>query len=315
MAELRKDPCLDQWVILCPERRERPRFNAGDSAAEGRCPFCPGHEEDTAAPLDAVPSAGAWRARAVWNRYPALRPTEPDAYGRHEVLIECRDHSAPYFARAEEDRVAFLQLVQRRLRALRRDPALRYAAFFSNRGASAGATVAHPHAQILATPFLPPWIERSWLPLQAPDVVAPCALCDELQHALRAGATLVCETSHHVALVPRAPSRSYEVWIVPRDHQARWEDMGPAALGSFAASLAAVDRAVHHLGVAGASNWALWNPPLHEPAPAWHWSWRCLPVTAATGGFEVGFGGVLVTTPPEEAAQRLRAYADHGATR
>ena len=50
MPELRRDPVVGRWVIVAPERAERP--NAFLSLPRDRddpasCPFCPGHEATT----------------------------------------------------------------------------------------------------------------------------------------------------------------------------------------------------------------------------------------------------------------------------
>ena len=50
MPELRKDPLLDRWVIMAPERADRPNsfLKARDDTADlTLCPFCPGNEKLT----------------------------------------------------------------------------------------------------------------------------------------------------------------------------------------------------------------------------------------------------------------------------
>ena len=76
MPELRKDPIIDRWVIIAPERADRPNALVRPRPErDGEpCPFCPGNERMTPPELlvhhDAAPG---WSVRVVPNRYPALR--------------------------------------------------------------------------------------------------------------------------------------------------------------------------------------------------------------------------------------------------
>src|SRR5262249_9741356 len=49
MPELRKDPVVDRWVILAPERAARPSEYAEVEPPRipRPCPFCPGRESET----------------------------------------------------------------------------------------------------------------------------------------------------------------------------------------------------------------------------------------------------------------------------
>lgn len=96
MPILRKNPITDQWVIIAPERSQRPREVVAEHRAIGtsECPFCAGHEADTPPPIRTyrVPSPSdtddvttdatcsenmrpesTWDVRVVPNKYPALR--------------------------------------------------------------------------------------------------------------------------------------------------------------------------------------------------------------------------------------------------
>jgi len=112
MPELRKDPILDDWLIVAESRALRPnqfarhprsqsdsppdsaRVAGGastDRAARGPftpdpgCPFCRGHERQTPEALLVLPRRAAadrsdWQVRVVPNKYPAL-VTEPVTAG------------------------------------------------------------------------------------------------------------------------------------------------------------------------------------------------------------------------------------------
>src|SRR5690242_6975104 len=107
MPELRRDPILDRWVVVAPERADRPtallRGPPEEDHAEG-CPFCPGNEAMTPPELLSLRDANGWYLRDVPNRYPALRSEvqlarraaglydQMAGVGAHEVLIETAEH-------------------------------------------------------------------------------------------------------------------------------------------------------------------------------------------------------------------------------
>jgi UDPglucose--hexose-1-phosphate uridylyltransferase len=83
--EFRRDPVTGRWVIVAPERSQRPM--ALDGAEPGRranfetgpCPFCSGRESATPNEVFAIreagsrPDASGWRLRVVPNMFPAVR--------------------------------------------------------------------------------------------------------------------------------------------------------------------------------------------------------------------------------------------------
>src|SRR5437762_11844233 len=76
MPELRRDPVVDRWVIIAPERADRPNaMLRNPPEREGEtCPFCPGNETMTPPEVLAQHMGeNGWTLRVVPNRYPALR--------------------------------------------------------------------------------------------------------------------------------------------------------------------------------------------------------------------------------------------------
>src|SRR5436309_2679628 len=90
MPELRKDPIVERWVILAPERAARPsEFAEIEPPRIARpCPLCPGRESETPSEIFSYrdrpgeTDSPGWSLRVVPNRYPALRADrEPVLHG------------------------------------------------------------------------------------------------------------------------------------------------------------------------------------------------------------------------------------------
>lgn len=92
---------------------------------------------------------------------------------------------------------------------------------FKNYGASAGASMAHSHSQIMGLPLVPPLVSSRLDSMKKfYDMTGKCSLCEVQSEDI-----LVCDTVHFFAIVPFAASYPFEVWIVPRDHTAHFHEI------------------------------------------------------------------------------------------
>ena len=180
MPELRKDPIVGRWVIISTDRAKRPtdflRENMKNKG--GFCPFCYGNESKTPPEIQAYrpsqnggPPPGrdtpGWTVRVVPNKFPALgiegnlcRQAEGmfdrmNGIGAHEVIIETPDHSATMGEMPERQIEEVLWAFKERVNDLKKDGRFRYILLFKNHGEAAGATLAHPHCQLIALPVIP----------------------------------------------------------------------------------------------------------------------------------------------------------------
>src|SRR5262245_46749395 len=332
MSELRKDPFLDRWVVLAPHREHRPR-SSHDEASKADCPFCPGHEAQTPPEVlalgrrDGSPDGPGWEVRVFPNKYPAFAPeaTTPELYppflaqparGAHEVVVTSPDHDARWKTFTEEHGRLVLEAVAERRDTLARMPGIAHVFTFENAGEAAGATLAHPHLQMIALPQVAPVVAEemrraeAWLASEG-----SCPFCYWIETETRSGERVLEAGSEMVTLLPFAPRFPFEFWILPRAHQSAFPGPGDPLLGSVA-------KALHdHLGSLEIElgrvsyNWVLHSASPGDPeAPHYHWHIEVLPHTVRTAGFEWGTGLFLHHLFPEEAARRLRrAQAGLGA--
>lgn len=329
--EYRRDPVTGRVAVVAPARALRPMVPhpapaAADPPAD--CPFCPGNEHDTPGELYALRDPGSsangpgWRLRVVPNRYPAVEEVPPapaysglfvaaPAVGRHEVVIACPEHVE---RAADLPRGAYRDLFRayrERIAAHAADPALAYTLAFKNVGADAGASLAHAHSQLVATPFVPPLVQEELAAAAAHHArTGRCVFC-ELIEAECAGARRVCETDEFLAVAAFAPRFAYEVWILPKAHAARYEATADANLGAFAGVVRRVVSALDEVLGPVAFNWFLHTAPLRSADLAhFHWHLEVLPRTSRPAGFEWGGGCHVTAIAPETAAAALRAVVD-----
>jgi len=329
MREFRRDPIIGRWVIVSTERAVRPseflppRREVNNQA---NCPFCPGNEQHTPPEITALRAPGShsngpgWHLRVVPNRYPALR-VEGDVVasaegiydrltgvGAHEVIIETDRHDADFCDLAEGRAVDVFRVFRDRIQDLKRDVRFEYILIFKNCGSAAGATLSHPHAQLIALPMVPIRIASELNGARRyHEFRERCVFCDIITWELQNGSRIVAENDDFVAVCPYASRFPFEVWVLPRRHHPAYEDIREGELARLAAIVQTVNRKLNQALEMPPYNYLLHNAPLKSPASErFHWHLEIIPRTSGVGGFEWGTGFYINPTPPEEAAQFLR---------
>ena len=328
-GQLRQDPLTGAWVAITAGRATRPEAFLRDSGpARGQlgCPFCPGNEHLTPPEVWAdrdpgsAPDHPGWRVRVVPNKFPAfawgsgvtpgrarrnggLYRVAPTA-GVHEVIVHSPDHAATLADLPEPAVARVLDAWRSRLAAHQAEP-LGSVLLIVNQGRTAGASLEHPHSQLLATADRPERVQAEVDRLAGPG----CAACAVL--AAEADGPRTVEAAGGLAvLCPWASAAAYEALLLPAAHLPRFEDGGPA-LRAAGAVLGGLLRRLE--GVVGAG--APYNLVLHSAPPGiddFHWHLHLLPRLTTYGGFELGTGVVINVVDPDRAAEALRDAGEAG---
>lgn len=339
MSQWRQDPLTGRWVVIAAGRSGRPdEFPPVGPSPAGReaCPFCPGHEHLTTPeiaargrPAGAPPGGDDWRLRAFGNMYPAVRPGEdaplPDApwpartgYGHHEVVVTTRAHAGGLHKLEDDELVEVLLLVRARMADLATRPGVAHVLPFFNQGGEAGATLAHPHGQIIATPLVPDLVALKLDRLRRRrEAEGDCLLCDLVEREEAYGDRLVAAGDDAVVVAPWASRCPYELLAVPRRHTGDPTAAAEADCAAVAAVLGPALRALATVRPEPALNVILHAGPLAEPADAggiFHWHLEVLPRWTRPAGFEAGSGFAINVVAPEGAARRLREEVDRCAS-
>lgn len=328
MPELRKDPITGRWVIISTDRARRPSdFNQESVVVTGSrfCPFCPGNEDKTPPEVLAYSTEGLrgnsrWSLRVVPNKFPALR-VEGDldrqgeglydrmnGVGAHEVVIESPDHMKT-LADMEERQVAELIWAFRdRVVDLKKDRRLRFVMLFKNHGEGAGASLEHPHSQIIALPVVPKRVQEELDGARKYyDFKERCVYCDILRQEVRDGERVVVQTEEFLALCPFASRFPFETWIVPFRHDSHFENIHEREVYNLAWMLKSVLKKMDKVLERPAYNLIIHTAPVQEPGYShYHWHVEIIPKLTRVAGFEWGTGFFINPTPPEESAQFLR---------
>jgi UDPglucose--hexose-1-phosphate uridylyltransferase len=198
-----------------------------------------------------------------------------------------------------------IELWSARTAALGARPDVRYVFVFENRGRAIGATIDHPHSQILAFNLIPPIA-------QAELSQAACDLCRESDDRL-----IVTRHQAWLARVPWAPSWPYELLIFPERHVPDLPTAGPRLRAGLAAILVDCLRRVEQLFGATVPYmlWVHQRPAAGQDWPAAHLHLHLAPLLRRPGrirhlaGAELGAGVFFDPVDPQAAAAQLQTAA------
>lgn len=336
MPELRKDPIVGRWVIVATERGKRPseyQSQPLEAIERSKDPFIEGNEHLTPAEIYAVrgpnskPNGPGWQVRVVPNRFPALR-VEGDlnkegwgiydrmnGIGAHEVIIETPDPNLQLEQQTVEAISHVLEAYRVRMTDLLHDSRFRYILIFKNHGREAGATLPHPHSQLIATPVTPNHVREKLEGAKQYFAYKDRSIFEDiLRQELREGLRLVYENAGFVAFCPFASRFPFEVTIMPRRQTPDFYDIQPEEKRLLAEALKITLQKVNKALNRPQYNYILHTAPARRPRQGYwmtidqdyRWHIEILPRLTLIAGFEVGSGFYINPTPPEDAAKYLR---------
>ena len=335
MPELRKDPVVGRWVIISTERGKRPSDFQSEQVEEdsGFCPFCEGNEDKTPPEIlayrDSSTQANSpgWDLRVVSNKFPALRIEgemekagvgmydKMNGIGAHEVIIETPDHHKKFHMHSPNSLARVFEAYKSRLMDLNKDRRFKYILIFKNEGRRAGASLSHPHSQLIATPITPKRVREELEGAKTHyNYRDRCVFCDIIREELSQGYRVIFENDGFIAFCPFASRFPFEIWLLPKRHDPDFQSLNrDEMLGLSEAFIAIMAK------LAAALNNPQYNFVLHTGPVRWprmgywvtldydyHWHIEIMPKLTHVAGFEWGSGFYINPTVPEEAAEFLR---------
>ncbi len=331
MPELRKDPVIGRWVIIATERGKRSTdFHCTEpeiTVNSGHCPFCGGNEAKTPHEIlclrepGTAPDSPGWWVRTIPNKFPALmiegdldRQGEGiydrmNGVGAHEVIIETPEHHKNLADLEPHHIEKVLYCYRERMIDLRKDPRFKFILVFRNHRSSAGASLDHPHSQLIATPIVPKRVKEELRgALNYYNFKERCVLCDIVHQELRDKERIVVENGHFLTFTPYASRFPYEICIIPKRHKACYEAITNDEMGALAQIVKSSLVRLKKLLNDPPYNYIIHTTPFSLPKDLrdYHWHIEIIPRITYVAGFEWGTGFYINSVIPEEAARDLR---------
>jgi len=334
VTELRQDAVTGRWVLISTRRGKRPQeFKIKIKPPVTPISECPFEDREAGGNAPAVlvlnrkgehiSETGAWRVRVIPNKYPVLEDhdgicAEVDArglevsiagIGKHEVIIT-RDHKRDLERMPQREVELSVRAWRDRMRSISEDKCIQYVLVLQNHGKDAGASVQHPHSQLIALPIVPPDVARSLDGSAAYfDAHHTCVHCDILAHERKAKVRIVGETKEYIVLTPYAPHAPFEIRIFPKQHESDFRTLSDKGIATFAEVLQKSLRTIERSLGSFSYNMFVHTAPVNRGGyEHYHWHIEILPKSSTHAGVEFGTGILVLSVAPESAAEHFRKH-------
>ncbi|NUS44378.1 MAG: galactose-1-phosphate uridylyltransferase [Mycobacteriaceae bacterium] len=321
LSQRRFDPLLGEWVVYASHRQTRTFLPPAD-----QCPLCPSTPgRDTEIP------ESDYDVAVFENRFPSLSPRHADlpphaagapltplrdGYGRCEVVCFTSDHNSS-FARLDPKRARLVvDAWADRTAELSAMEGISQVFCFENHGEDIGVTLAHPHGQIYAYPFVAPRVATiAGRAAEYRQSHGGNLFGDILVAEQASGARVVAANEEWTAFVPPFARWPYEVQLYPHRRVSDLPGLDDAQRDAFAALYLDVLGRFERRFAAPMPYIAAWNQAPTPRAGAsgdWWLHMQLFSIRRAAdklkylAGSESGMGVFISDTDPETVAAELR---------
>ncbi|MEA1895416.1 MAG: DUF4921 family protein [Euryarchaeota archaeon] len=305
MSEVRKHYFLEKYCIIAGERAKRPTDFVKESETEPKpktCSFCPGNENLTPAATAVYRYEGKkliiqkdednkrvkdWEVRCFPNLYPALPG--------HEIIADTPDHGKHPSDFADDEITLLMQVYSDRTTQHLENNDTEYVSLFRNYGRDAGASLSHPHTQLMPMPFVPPMIMQELTAIEEAD---RCPYCDIVKQE-SGRERVIIENDYWIVFAPYCSRLPFEMWMLPKKHVS--SITSPDCLTSLGTTLRDTLLKLKTLLNNPAYNYMFFQ----IDNSSYHLNIRIEPKLSIAAGFEKNTDVYINTIPPEDAARSL----------
>ncbi|PIU99177.1 hypothetical protein COS59_01135 [Candidatus Wolfebacteria bacterium CG03_land_8_20_14_0_80_36_15] len=326
-SDLRQDLVSGDWVMIAPGRLPKgpksliKKMEKRKRSPKKGCVFCDPKREPGKL-LFSYPNKTDWQIKIIENKYPAVRHNKKHArffkkgpyqlvegIGHHEVLIT-KDHDKNFAHLNKEEAVrVFEMFLDRYLTLANNDPCCAYVSIFHNWGEKAGASIYHPHYQMIAIPVVPPDVSHS---LNGSERFfkkhKKCVHCEMIKYEKKEKKRIIYENKEAIAFVPFIAREPFELRIFPKKHFPYFEDTPNEILidvvDALQTGLLRIEKQLKDPDY----NFFFHTAPIKNKNKYhfYHWHIEVQPKISISAGFELGTGIEITVVDPNEAAKILR---------
>jgi len=329
ISELRQDPVSGDWVVIATIRNRRPdqlivKKEKRRIPPKADCPFENPQESGHLPPkiIESLPKQKDWFLQIVENKFPAFKPEEVSVQerpfgpyhlingrGYHEILI-LKDHHKPLSDYSIEELALMLNSLQKRHRQISCDKKIKYISIFHNWGATAGASIYHPHWQIIGIPVIPPAVQHSLTgSLRYFQRHRKCVYCEMIRFENREQKRIIFENGRAVAFSPFVSREPFEIRIFPKKHLSYFEETSPKFITAMAEALRTSLKLLKNRLDDPDLNFFIHTAPIVDKNKHRHYHWHIeiIPKISISAGFELSTGIEITVIDPNEGAKFLKS--------
>lgn len=278
MSKYVPDISSHRWVIISPQRLNRP---GGNGKKHHICPICEGHEKETPPEVlrfgKGEPNKPGWKVRVIPNKFPIT--------DLHEVIVHSPDHEKDLEALSVEHVGQVLKAYRERYNFYKKRGQVM---IFCNHGEHAGASLTHPHSQLVV---IPSQINLDTLTREPLN-------------------NLVDGNKFFNVYCPDFSQWPYEVWLSPKIDGKVFGDINDEEIADLANLLQMILRRMKKIY----DHNKLTNAPFgynYYMYPKENWYMRIIPRFVDRAGFELGTGLSVNIVDPIDAMFEYRGMEEN----
>ncbi|MBS3903585.1 MAG: hypothetical protein KGZ30_04420 [Anaplasmataceae bacterium] len=326
MSQFRQDIISGDWIIIAPERSKRPdgfvKKGKRLVSPKSKCPFENLQKSGNWPPRAIWPEEKNWRLAVIPNKFPILSHSEvcsvktprgpyfiEEGVGEHDLIVT-RDHDTPLYALKEKEINLVFSIIQERFAVYSKDKCLYYASAFMNWGPGAGASLIHPHLQVLSTPIVPPDVTHSLHGAERYHKKhKKCAHCEVIRYEQAEKSRVIFQNKYAIAIAPFASQTPFEVRIFPKIHNPFFDKESSKVINDIAKILRLTLQKIAKKLNDPDLNFFIHSAPLKDRSHYryYHWHLEVLP-RHIVGGLEMSTGVQVNPMLPEEVARFLGGH-------
>ncbi|MDD4761583.1 MAG: HIT domain-containing protein [Candidatus Pacebacteria bacterium] len=326
--ELRQDLVTGDWVIIASNRNKKPgdlikkRKEKRMPTPKSVCPFENPLKSGNPAPSYVWPDLKHWKTQIFENKFPALlsslEKNESEmkdalyfscpAYGYHDLIVT-KSHTANFSKLKKDEALNVFMAAAERFKFYKKDKKTAYGLLFHNWGSSAGASIFHPHYQLIALPLIPETARHSFSGSEKFfKKTGHCAYCSVIDLEQKEKKRIVFENKGAIAFTRFASKEPFDIRVFPKNHFSSFEETPASVLSSVVEalqfSLSRLEKTLNDPDY----NFYLHSAPFKNQNEFgfYHWHFDIVPKFSVSAGMEIGSGIEITVVSPEDAAGILK---------
>lgn len=314
MKELRRDWINDDKVILAKDRSKRPmdkvscdEESKSSKEYERECPFCRGNEGYTPSETFKIEGKGGWDVRSTDNKYPIVDDLSIEVYGFHEVMIDTYRHNGSFYDMSINEFINLFIMYKDRYSKFIKEEKVEYVSIFKNFLRKAGASLEHPHSQIISISLLPPDIEKEISVAEKYyNINNRCIYMDTIDSEIKYGKRVVNNSDKFLVVIPYASRYSGEVRLIFKE-KIKFEDIDQNDIKELAIIFNKLFKQLYEVNGYCPFNLYIHTHPVNENCiDYYNVHIHIVPRRYSYGGFELGTGIYVSSLNPEEFAKKIK---------
>lgn len=314
MSNLIIDSMNNDKIIVAKDRSKRPMDKNKDSEEveiyseyEKKCPFCRGNEEFIEDEKYKVCDKNGWIVKSVNNKFPIINDEKEDIYGIHEVMIDTYRHNGNFYNMTKEEFTHMFEMYKNRYKYFIKDKGIEYVSIFKNFLRKSGASLDHPHTQIISLSIVPPEIDNEINIAKDYYKQNKSSLYEDIiNKEIKEFERTIYNGKYFLALVPYATKYSGEIRVISKD-KIRFENMENKYIDELSKIFEKLFKKLYK--VRGYSPFNLYihtHPTKIKCDEYYNFHMHIIPRKYSFGGFELSTGLYVSSINPSEFANKLR---------